>query len=525
MGGVVLFLHGLFGDATSWGAVPDAVKKAMGGDFEVETREYSARKLSPADLDSSAGQIITYLQTTFPDREPIYLIGHSLGGLVAREICRKLLLNGPDDLLVRIKAVLTAGCPLEGAAFGNWFLRKLRLLNPKVAALASPEQLYSEYLLAIRESQKRKIERPKFYHFALEDDRVIAKHVTDHFTDDDFPGGVLRGAHTGFGIGQKDAKEVADVLVSTIRRAQNAVAAKPQAQIAAKPLAQAAGTLPSKLVLLACSHTKREGGNAYEGEPLAWLRDRKVRQDILAMRNLVYTLLRDADLEDNMERGGNRSHQPANQHLLHGLDLGGVEQPEAQYLPAYKRYNGRIYQSITPEGWNSYLANQDEIKVLIMSGLYGLIEPTENIQNYDVHLTDTHADQGYNLKSRWLELFTRALDTYVRSAFDGRKVQIFNFLCDHHYVDAVRWYDLPRDQCSVFHFASRSLSDVQLLPPAGTIIDSVLKCPNYLDRFDERDIADKYELAQFGSPPKGLADFRFGFESRVGMTRPAGGSA
>ncbi len=81
-----------------------------------------------------------------------------------------------------------------------------------------------------------------------------------------------------------------------------------------------------------------------------------------------------------------------------------------------------------------------------MSGLYGLIEPNEFIQNYDIHLSDTHKDYGLDVKSQWLELYTKALTSYVRHAWSGgRRVRIFNLLCDHHYVDAVRWLRVPRE--------------------------------------------------------------------------------
>jgi triacylglycerol esterase/lipase EstA (alpha/beta hydrolase family) len=78
---------------------------------------------SRADVEASAQQIITQVETRYPGRTPIFLIGHSLGGLIAREICRHLLVSGPDSLLSRISAAITVGTPLEGARYGNRLLR------------------------------------------------------------------------------------------------------------------------------------------------------------------------------------------------------------------------------------------------------------------------------------------------------------------------------------------------------------------------------------------------------------------
>ena len=148
---------------------------------------------------------------------------------------------------------------------------------------------------------------------------------------------------------------------------------------------------------------------------------------------------------------------PANRRLEFGPDLGGtlMADQDVTYLPAYQRYTGRIYAQVSPEAWNSMLANQGNFRVLIMSGLYGLIQPEEWIQNYDVHLTDTFEDNGQSVSSMWSELFTEMISYYVDNAYRNRKVKIFNLLCDHHYVDAVQWHALPKS-CSVFHLASKT---------------------------------------------------------------------
>jgi len=118
----------------------------------------------------------------------------------------------------------------------------------------------------------------------------------------------------------------------------------------------------------------------------------------------------------------------------------------------------------------------------------------------------------------WSDLYTDGLEAYVRRAYQNRKVKIFDFLCDHHYVDAIKWHKLPKE-CSVFHLASPSVEDVALLPPAGTVINSVLLNPVKLEEFVREDVGTQYEVGAFGNPPPGHADTRFLFESRVGITK------
>jgi hypothetical protein len=120
----------------------------------------------------------------------------------------------------------------------------------------------------------------------------------------------------------------------------------------------------------------------------------------------------------------------------------------------------------------------------------------------------------------WSELYTESLENYVQHAYRDRKVHIYNLLCDHHYVDSIRWHKLPRAKCSVFHLASPDYEDVNLLPPAGVVLDSFLKDPQKLEvlHVDERD-KKQYSMADFGAAPQGLADVRIVFESRVGNSK------
>ena len=520
MTGLVIFLHGLRGDQNTWGAVPDYVKASpLSDDFEIATPTYSAKIWSPSSIEASAQQLITRLKTSYAKYDPIFLVGHSLGGLVAREMSRRLLVSGPDDVLNKIPAIITVGSPLEGARLGNLLLRHALPLSKKIRQLATPKDAFDAYRHAIRTAAQRKVRRPKLLHIQIEDDRIVGQHIENHFTDDDVPADTIPGKHTNFASSNEDASYVADVLLRHIRNAHNAIS-KPNIK---PPEPIAAPDLPDRLILVACSRTKQKGGQTpFNGpSPAGWLPQRGLRQRMISKRSFVYSLLHDARLADGFERGGNRAHQTHNFGLKHGPDLGGtsVVGEGGVYLPASERYEGRVYGPVTRPAWDALAQNKDRVRILIMSGLYGLIEPDEWIQNYDVHLTDTDENNGNSVSSMWSELFTESIDTYIKHAYRGRKVRIFDFLCDKHYVDAVQWHALSRD-CSVFHLASPTEEDVELLPPAGLILNSFLLDLNKMENV-ERD-EEKYPLSDFGTPPPRLAGTEIIFESRVGLSKRSG---
>jgi pimeloyl-ACP methyl ester carboxylesterase len=513
MPGLVLFVHGLFGNRESWGAVPDFVRDSpLNSGFRVDLFEYDGKAISAANIGTSARLLLTALETRYADCDPIYLVGHSLGGLIARELCRILLNEDPDGILNRIGAVITVGTPLEGARRGNRLLRWIPFVTPKIDEITRNH--FAPYRDAINKSMKRSARRPRQLHIEIESDRVIASQVAGHFTVDDVAAAVIPGSHQHFAENNDGAKYVADVLVTQIRKSQNSLS-RPNIP---KTESMSARSLPDRLLLVACSHTKAPGGNVVANfDPAAWIPPPGLRQRVIDKRSYVFSLLNDAKLADGFERGGNRKHQPANSDLIHGPDLGGLNATghDGKYMAAWQRYGGRFYTAVSKDTWDNYNRNRASVEVLIMSGLYGLLEPNEEIQNYDVHLTDTDINSGQSVSSMWQDLYTEMLNAYIQHAYRGRKVQIVNLLCDEHYVDAIVWHKLSTD-CVVYHLASPTLSDVHLLPPAGRIFDALLRNPSRLEvlRLDE-----PQELSSFGIPPQGLSDTKIVFDSRVGRSK------
>lgn len=533
--GLVAFLCGLGGDETAWGDVPKHIRESpLGQDFDVAMLPYSAKVWSQSDIQKSSSVVQTRLETTYPASDPIYLIGYSLGGLIARDLCRRLLLEGPDELLKRIAAVITVGTPLEGARLITVLVEHVPVLarvmeqalpfipglSPKLGQIINASWVFDQYRTAIQAAKLRRVSRPKQFHMQIEDDKWITPHVKSHWTEDDKDAGTISGTHTKFVRDDPEAAAfAADVLLQRIRKIENSFGRQYVREFVTPKPAE----MPDQLVLVACSHAKRDGGVPFGGpNPLDWVPDAALRQRVISKRSNVFGLVHDALLEDGCERGGNRAHQPGNRHLVHGPDLGGtlVRGAGGEYLAASERYNGRVYRYVEKECWEKYPAIRQQWMVLIMSGLYGLIEPTESIQNYDVHLTDSEIDTGQTIASMWTDLYTPMLQAYVRSAFKERKVKIVNLLGDKHYVDAINWHALPLE-CSVYHLSSPTLEDVGLLPSAGVILNRILSDPNTMDPI-VRDTRE-YSISDFGPPPAGEAKTKVIFESRIGISKSGEG--
>lgn len=520
MTGLVIFLHGLRGDRSHWADVPTYVGSALSS-FTTVSLEYSAEARSVADIQRSASQVLTKIQNVYTDRDPIFLVGFSMGGLVAREVCLKLLLANDDStkLLQRIAGVVTFGTPLCGMRRG-WRASVVnavkRHLTPKVGQLGI-DFAFGRYKEGIESAAKKGIDGPKHFHFEIENDEIVASDDVRAYTKDDFPAGTIGGTHGEFLATNQAQNEVADLLLAKIEEVYNALGRSNKP----RPSPTTQYDLADRILLIACSNRKKSGGSTGFGgpEPVGWLPQPELKDQIKSRRAAVLSILKASKLVNAFAKSGNRIHQGPNRELKRGGDFGGVELGGV-YLPAWQRYDGRCYTPIAEQSWLGHFKKSGQLSVLVMSGLYGWLAAAEWIQDYDVHLTDSNKDTGVTVGAMWSQLFTETLIAYINSAYKDRKVKVFNFLCDRDYVDAIQWHKLP-NTCSVYHLASPDCEDTNLLPVAGTMIDFLLRCPDGLDQVTRstRDSWMPYPLSDFGMPTDGHAETKVIFEATFGEAK------
>jgi cytoplasmic iron level regulating protein YaaA (DUF328/UPF0246 family) len=120
-------------------------------------------------------------------------------------------------------------------------------------------------------------------------------------------------------------------------------------------------------------------------------------------------------------------------NLPAGRDLGlNIDESEIHYLPAYKRYNGNLYKQISDSSWRKLLETQ-ELDLLIISALYGIIFWDEPIRNYNLMMN------GNLRPGRWLNTWwrRRGLPGYIRLVIQNQEYKKVHMLLSIPYKDAI----------------------------------------------------------------------------------------
>lgn len=277
---------------------------------------------------------------------------------------------------------------------------------------------------------------------------------------------------------------------------------------------------PTSLILISCSHAKRQGGEPFgkttavrtilsENLPPA------SKSRLVEMRKHVLSLLqgKNGRLYNSDQGGGYRDLREENSRLVLGPDFGAADPGGPLYLPAYKRYRGRFFTKVRRapfEFWNSI--GTLPIEVLVMSGLYGLLFWDEPIQEYDCHLADEVKWRVFNgtLANYWKPLMTEVLCGFINARKGARAPihDVFDLLSDEIYQDALDWEQI-RNQTGVriHHRDFRPpLLGTDTLPAIAQILTV------HLNRFyeDKRSFKNG-EWVELSSEPGSIQKFRLDY--------------
>ena len=147
---------------------------------------------------------------------------------------------------------------------------------------------------------------------------------------------------------------------------------------------------PSSMVLFLtnCSLTKEFGGSAEydEAQAITSVLAESLGNRLLKRRASAFQAVKKgADFD---WQGTPVSELEYNRELTSGPDLGGRH--TANYLPALNRYQGRFFKALGVEGKQRLV--ESEHHTLFLSGLYGLLRPTEPVQLYSCPLAPPVAE-------------------------------------------------------------------------------------------------------------------------------------
>jgi len=250
----------------------------------------------------------------------------------------------------------------------------------------------------------------------------------------------------------------------------------------------------SNLILTICSNRKREKGQTEEYDTEA----RKV-EDALPpdMQERLYDASWRAfcHITDSTRKGKFPAARPSNEELKRGLKLGGY------YMPAVERYAGRFYKEFNSAVGDidrciQRMSNDSEDHLLIVSGLYGLLTPTEPIEKYSCDVTDEP-----KIKRIWKQgnLLTELVLSYMREC---RITRVFDLMADEDYRHLIDW-ELIEDACdTVFYPHYEAQTGPDMLPEFGKAAGLLLseETPQKLSEIEHLDKIDstciKFSLEQ-----------------------------
>ena len=198
---------------------------------------------------------------------------------------------------------------------------------------------------------------------------------------------------------------------------------------------------PSSMVLFLtnCSLTKETaGGEEYdERQAITSELPEALRDRLLERRKSVFQLVKNGT--DFDWQGTPVSQLEHNRALSSGRDLGGRH--AAAYLPALDRYQGRFFQALGATGKRRLLESGHH--TLFLSGLYGLLRPTEPVQLYSCPLAPPVAE-------RWRKgaLLTDVLCEYIRQFGIAR---IIDLTAIDAYRQLIDWEEVVATKTDVLH--------------------------------------------------------------------------
>ena len=255
----------------------------------------------------------------------------------------------------------------------------------------------------------------------------------------------------------------------------------------------------SVLFLTNCSLTKKAGGGANYDDagaitsalPAALadrLRARRadVWKAIKNKRALRWQGVRLADLEFNRD-------------LVRGFDFGGLR--NAAYLPAPDRYQGRFFQALGAE--RKQLLAESGHRLLLLSGLYGLLAPTEPTQLYSCPLNP-------QVVTLWKNdpVLTDVLCEYIRVNSIRRIIDLTAVDDYRHLID---WTQVADTTADVLHCFDRIAAGEQALTAFGMCLKNRL-----LGMTEDRIIAlpSEHQLDTVVFRSLGAAPYGFPSEAR-----------
>jgi pimeloyl-ACP methyl ester carboxylesterase len=543
---IIVFVHGIFGSSTeTWEGTPTQLMTSpQFSKFDYASYGYASHIVEWKKPEAFVDQLVLWMRTHLAQYQEIYLICHSMGGLLVRHAIIKMLAAKEDGRIVTaIQRCFMIASPVTGSRAARLLAKipGVSTVNNRIAYLADPringKDMSSAYTAAAEAfiaAGGRTLDVPPFSFFVGIDDHIVDAPDKRFHTEYDTYEGSVPGTHSSLkadlnanstlltriaqliqdsSLRSESSQRVRiEMVKEATRKREEATQDATRGATDSQPDPRAA----IDVVLISCSATKsdvRGSLHARKGWMVDQVDDPRLADIVLELRSRVLRLIQEGKVDGIEFKEGNRAAKPANQQLVFGPDFGGVFNEE-RYQPAYLRYRGRCYQA-TREEWEAVYGDSAHPQFLIMSGLYGLIPATEPIQNYDVHLTDVDLSSSISLQSYWKdrELMTQVLIANLEwlEKHRGPVGRVIDALSELSYQETINWSLVDR-RWPVLHRIFESRAAREALENLGVWVRDVIKKPSLIR---EIEIDRFYDNANFVSRD------RIAFEERIGSSKLA----
>jgi len=166
------------------------------------------------------------------------------------------------------------------------------------------------------------------------------------------------------------------------------------------------------LILIPCSGCKEEGGKT--------------------IYNADSTILNHLSSQANKKLVNLRTQLFEGLGIPLGRDVGCNDSVPIYYMKAHNRYIGNLYSQISNDAWEK-LRTTEELDIVIISALYGLLSYNESIRDYDIEM---QSKIGHRLLKRWWR--ENGLPSMLEDYVANNGVTVVHSVLSNQYDDALR---------------------------------------------------------------------------------------
>jgi len=184
--------------------------------------------------------------------------------------------------------------------------------------------------------------------------------------------------------------------------------------------------MTNELILIACSGGKVHGGEKVYKPVSPW-------EQNLEERNL-----------NNLRNARGKIKELLN--LMNDPKIGINAESRGLYLPAYLRYNGTLYrESVFADSYQSIPCNK---KIIIVSALLGLIEPSDLIEDYQL-MMGCDLPNGRPVYHFWK---THEISSILTDYINKNEISIIHNLLSTDYRKVFNWPLLRKETIDIIPY-------------------------------------------------------------------------